>query len=170
MVHIQRTNSPIRFPHNTIHFSHHIPRPPRLTIIAGNSASVTIQTVNDHAPKAYYSRSTRTSHKSQSNSPLTQPSQLSQLPYNRMATYFPLIQPTSTRLTTTSPSHPLHECSPTSLQASSPVPEHWYQIPRTSRSSPHTHNISSQPLKPTSPTAPAPTPSTTQLPSPSTNR
>ena len=49
-------------PHNftsTLLPLQNLPRPPRLTIISGNNATITLTTIDDHAPSSYRSRSIR---------------------------------------------------------------------------------------------------------------
>ena len=108
MVHLLFPHSQPSLPPSNLVFSHRIPRPPQLTIIAGNNASIALQTVNEHAPKAYYSHRTRTSHQTRPTT-LRTPSPQSSIPtLNPITSYFPLTQPNSSRSSTISPLIPSH--------------------------------------------------------------
>ena len=124
---------------------HRTSRPPRLTIIASNSA--------------YYSRRSHTSRKPRSNNSCTQPSQISQLPCNPITTYFPLTQPTPRIIHNTYHSPSPHESSLTCPTPTTPLPESWSSVPPSSRLSQPTQKDPPRLFTGTSPTTSISTPS-----------
>ena len=143
MVHLLFPHSQPSLPPSNLVFS-------QLTIIAGNSASITLQTVNEHAPRAYYSHRTRTSHQTRPTT-LRTPSPQSSIPtLNPITSYFPLTQPNSSRSSTISP-HPLS--LPSSFTPHSPTT---LPLPSRPSSPPLSYPSQHPPLKLPSSTLPPP--------------